>query len=68
MRERRFMTEQEKYLRDLMYEHQVSQVEIAEYEDITEQAVNQQLLRLTPSKLRYFREIILRLSKKEGPK
>lgn len=58
------MTDQEKYLRDLMYEHQVSQVEIAEYEDITEQAVNQQLLRLTPSKLQYFREIILRLSKK----
>lgn len=58
------MTDQEKYLRDLMYEHQVSQVEIAEHEGITEQAVNQQLLRLTPSKLKHFEKIIHRLSKK----
>ncbi|MEX0648640.1 MAG: hypothetical protein WEA56_07735 [Balneolaceae bacterium] len=58
------MTDQEKYLRDLMHEHRVTQVEIAEHEDISEQAVNQQLLRLTPSKLKHFRKIILGLSKK----
>ena len=63
MREKRYMTEQEKYLRHLMQKNQVSQVEIAEYEGISEQAVNQQLLRLTPSKLKHLEAIIIKLSK-----
>lgn len=66
MREKRYMTEQEKYLRDLMQDNQVSQSEIAEYEGISEQAVNQQLLRLTPSKVKYLEAIILRLSNKKN--
>ncbi|MCH2451512.1 MAG: winged helix-turn-helix transcriptional regulator [Gracilimonas sp.] len=60
------MTEQEKYLRDLMQKNQVSQSEIAEHEGISEQAVNQQLLRLTPSKVKHLKAIIIELSKQKN--
>ncbi len=63
-REFRYMTEQEKFLRNLMSEHQVSQSDVAEHLGISEQAVNQQLLRLTPSRLKKLESIILTLSKK----
>lgn len=66
MREKRYMTEQEKYLRDLMQKNQVSQSEIAEHEGISEQAVNQQLLRLTPSKVEHLKAIIIKLSKQKN--
>tara|TARA_R110002049_G_scaffold307489_2_gene508087 strand:- start:254 stop:457 length:204 start_codon:yes stop_codon:yes gene_type:complete len=66
MREKRYMTEQEKYLRDLMQKNQVSQSEIAEHEGISEQAVNQQLLRLTPSKVEHLKAIIIELSKQKN--
>ncbi|MEX0662737.1 MAG: hypothetical protein WEA58_07560 [Balneolaceae bacterium] len=59
------MTEQEKHLRDLMQKNQVSQTEIAEHEEITEQAVNQKLLRLTPSRLKYLEAVIIKLSKQK---
>lgn len=56
------MTQQERHLRELMQKNQVSQAEIAEHLEITEQAVNQKLLRLTPSSVKYLEIIIIKLS------
>lgn len=62
-REKRFMTAQEKRLRQMMLEHQVSQVEIAEHEEISEPAVITRLKSLTPSSMAQFEGLIIKLSK-----
>lgn len=67
-REMRFMTKQERALRDLMSDHSVSQAEIADHEGVSEPAITQRLQRLTPSKYEEFKDLILALSKKQPQK
>lgn len=63
-REKRFMTAQEKRLRHLMVEHQVSMIEIAEYEEVSDQSViTNRFKNLTPSSLEHYEDLILKLSK-----
>lgn len=63
-REKRFMTAQEKRLRRLMVDHQVSMIEIAEYEDVSDQSViTNRFKNLTPSSLEHYEDLILKLSK-----
>ena len=62
-REKRFITAQEKQIRQMMLDHQVSQVEIAEHEGISEPAVINRLKSLTPSSMSHFENLILKLSK-----
>jgi DNA-binding transcriptional regulator LsrR (DeoR family) len=66
-REKRYMTKQEKELRDLAYEHRVKWVEVAEHEDISEPAISQHLKSLTPSKYKHFKDVILHIAEKRTP-
>lgn len=67
-REKRFMTKQERRVRAMMAEHQVTLSDIAAYEDVTAQAIDQRLKSLTPSMLERFEDIILELSKNRSRK
>ncbi len=62
-REKRFMTAQEKRLRQMMIDHQVNQVEIAEHEGVDQSAINYRLKSLTPSSVAHFEKLIINLSK-----
>lgn len=67
-KEKRFMTPQEKRLRKMMMDHEVTQVEIADIENISESAVVHRLRGLTPSSLKRFEDLIISLSKQYNSK
>ncbi len=66
-KEKRFMTAQEKRLRQMMLDHEVSQVEIAEVENVSESAIVHRLKSLTPSSVERFEDLIISLSKNRRP-
>lgn len=67
LREKRFKTPQEKRLRRMMIEHEVSISDIADYEDITIPAVCLRLKSLTPSSMQRLEDIIIELSIHQSP-
>lgn len=65
-REKRFMTPQERRLRRMMVEHDVTQVEIAKEMDIPESNVTYYLRSLTPSKVTRLENLIISLAKAQA--